>query len=95
MASKLKSMYKGKHVVLYLTGMNVAIPGPDENQINVSSMIEGYVVDIDAEYVHLGDSAEEVNRSVRKDSIGIIELHEDTYEDVLLDEMENDGRVVN
>jgi hypothetical protein len=75
----LRKSYIGSFVVLYFQDMTVPfLSGEQEMDVNV--MVDGYVVDITEGYIHLGNTTENVSKSVRLDLVGIIEKHELTAE---------------
>lgn len=73
MTSKIKNQI-GKYLTLYLREMNVATVTPDGENLHISAMIEGFLVDVDDIYLYLGDDKNKFNRLVRHDVVGILEL---------------------
>lgn len=67
---------------------------PDGEEVKISGMVEGFVLEIDDNYMHLGATPAGVDRSIRIDSIGMIEIHQQMHEDELLAEMEDDEKDV-
>ena len=59
-----KILFQDQFVILYLKHMNVASIDAGGDNISISAMIEGKIVDIDADYIYLGPSKNKINRAV-------------------------------
>lgn len=69
----LKYLYLGELCVIYLKGMNIVIAHEEAGQMDVTPMLQGIIMDIDEAYIHLGDG-DAINKSVKHDDYGVIEL---------------------
>lgn len=67
----LIDLYAGDTVVLYLKGMNVLIAN-EEQQMDVTPMLTGIVMDVDDTFIHLGDG-NMIQKSIYHENVGLIE----------------------
>lgn len=72
-AEALRDAFMERPVIVYLKDMQIIMPGP-ENDLAVSAMSEGFVVDIDEDFVYLGLEDGTVTRALSHAAIGIMEL---------------------
>jgi hypothetical protein len=68
----LLDLYLGDTVILYLKNINVVIPNEDGEHMDVSAMLTGMVMDIDENFIHLGDG-DMIKKSVYHENIALIE----------------------
>lgn len=77
----LNSKYKGERVVLFLGDSKIVIK-ENAGEVEVTNMIEGFVIKIDEEYVHLGRDKKTIYRSILRTDTKIIEkVSEDAISD--------------
>jgi hypothetical protein len=69
----LRELYFGELVIVYLKGMNLVVPNEEMGQVEISAMVQGIIMDIDEAFVHIGDG-EFINKSIKHDDYGVIEL---------------------
>ena len=77
---KTLKQYLGEYVAVYLK--NPIIIGVDSKsgQSMVSAALGGYVIDIDDHFIHLGDSEEEISRSIVLSELTVIEVKDEYAE---------------
>lgn len=63
-----------EHVVIYLRDMNVVTAAPDGNEISITAMIEGYIIDIDEDFYYLGTPDGAITRVIPHELAGMVEL---------------------
>lgn len=81
----LKELYVENYVVIIMKDMKMMAMVNDE-ELQVSSMMEGYVVDVDEYFVYLSDDEKsDVSRAVKHDIISIIQISPDE-DDVIMSE---------
>lgn len=68
----LRDLYFGELVVIYLRGMNIVVQQGDD-QMDVTPMLQGIIMDIDQSFIHLGDG-DQIHKSVKHNDYGVIEL---------------------
>lgn len=71
----LKKAFIGELVVVFIKGMDVAIVSEDGKSMNISSMVEGYFVDVDEDYIYLANNFEgPIKRSISHDIAKMIQI---------------------
>lgn len=71
----LRECFLDEYVIIYLKDLNVVLPSPDGQEMNITAMIDGYVVDIDENYVYLGLPEDQtVLKAVAHESAHMIEV---------------------
>ena len=70
----LKECFLGEVVVFYLRDMNVAAFTDEGDQLKISGMIDGLVVDIDEDYYYLGDDEGGIEKVISHDSVAVVEI---------------------
>lgn len=73
-AKRLREIWLDEIIIIYLKGMNVTTVNESGEEIKISAMCDGYVVDIDEEYFYLGLEDGTVMKTIHHDTIGIVEL---------------------
>lgn len=86
-AKALRSIFIDENIVIYLKDMNVVTVDPDQNTMNISAMIQGYVIDIDENFYYLGNQDGYVVKVVSHDIAQIVEIFEEASP--MTDEMPN------
>ncbi len=70
-ANTLIDLYMGDSVIIYLK-MNVVIPNEEAGQMEISAMLNGIVMEVDEDFIHIGDG-ETITKSIYHENIGLIE----------------------
>lgn len=70
----LRDCFLGENVVFYLRDMNVAAISPEGDEMSISSMVTGYVVDIDKLFYYIGTPEGDVAKVISHDVIGMVEV---------------------
>lgn len=83
---KLREIYLDENVIIYLRDMNVVAVNESQGEIKISPMLEGYVVDVDQDYVYLGLPDGTILKTIPHATIGLIEVAL-TAEEMLSTEM--------
>lgn len=52
----LKKHYLHENIIIYLKDTNVPVPDSEGNIMEVSGVIMGCVLDVDQDFIHLGDN---------------------------------------
>lgn len=73
---KLADCFLGEMVVFYLIDMNVAAFTENGESMKISGMTEGYVVDIDVDFFYLGQEDGSVDKIIKHEVIGMVEVAE-------------------
>lgn len=71
---KLRKIYLDENITIYLRDMNIVTMSESQQEVKVSSMVEGYVIDIDTDFYYLGLPDGSIIRTVPHSTIGLIEL---------------------
>ncbi len=72
-AKKLRDLYLGQTVIIYLKNTQVPLPVND-SELTVSAMIEMFVLDVDEDYLYGGTPDGIVTKTVQHDLAGLIEI---------------------
>lgn len=88
----LMDLYVGDHVILYLKGMNVLVTNEEAGQMDITAMLQGVVMDIDEEFIHLGNG-DMIHKSIYHENIGMIETLIIEESLISLDMPENDTEI--
>lgn len=73
---KLKESFVGETVVLYLKEMTIPVINDSGDEMKITGMTDGYVVDIDEDFFYLGDESGQIEKAVSNRVIGFIEIAE-------------------
>ncbi len=73
-ARKLCQMYLDETLTVYLRDMNIVTVNQEQSEVKISPMVEGYVIDIDQDHIHLGLPDGSVLKSIPHSSVGLIEM---------------------
>lgn len=65
-----------QHVTIYLKDMNISATTPDGENVQISAMVEGYVIDVDDVYVYVGDKRNKFNKLITHEVVGVIEIND-------------------
>ena len=68
----LFDLYMGDNVILYLKNMNVVVGNDETGQMEISAMISGIIMEIDQDFIHIGDG-EMITKSIYHENVGLIE----------------------
>ncbi len=71
---KLKQYFLNEYCIIYLKSMNIAAPGPDGGEMQISAMIDGYINDIDEEFYYIGLQDGSIIRTISHDVASVVEL---------------------
>lgn len=71
---KLQTLYLGEICTLYLKDMQIITVDENQAEVKINVMLDGLVLDIDGDYVHLGNEDGVITKSIPHDLIGIIEI---------------------
>lgn len=71
---RLLEAFIDEQVSIFLRDMNVVTVSEDQGEIKISMVIEGYVIDIDADMIYLGLPDGSVTRIVPHSSVGLMEI---------------------
>lgn len=74
-ARKLKSVYIDEQVIIYLRDMTIATVDENNQEVKLTAMIEGYVVDIDQDFLYLGLPDGTITKTVAHELAQLVELH--------------------
>lgn len=73
----LRDCFLGEYVVFYLRDMSIpAMTAEGGDMVKISGMVDGLVLDIDANFYYIGDDNGDVNRVISHSVIGIVEIAE-------------------
>lgn len=73
-AKKLRSIFLDTEVTIYLRDMNVVTVDESQQEMKISAMAQGYVVDIDEEYYYLGLPDGTITRTIGHDLAQMVEI---------------------
>lgn len=73
---KLCDIYLDQVVIIHLKNMSVVTVDNSGNELKVSPMIDGLILDIDEEFIHIGMPDGHIYKSVPHDTVGLIEIME-------------------
>ena len=73
-ARRLREIYLDQQVVVYLRDMNVVTVNEEHGEMKISAMAEGYVIDIDTNFVYLGLPDGTITRTINHDLAQMIEI---------------------
>jgi hypothetical protein len=73
-AKKLRSIFLDTEVTIYLKDMNVVTVDEDQQEVKISAMAQGYVIDVDEEFFYLGLPDGTVTRILAHDLAQMVEL---------------------
>jgi len=65
--------YLGEYVKVYLRSMNIVEGNVMEQNVGIMTHFVGYVIDITPNYIHLGDTPDEMSRSIDLTEVGAVE----------------------
>ena len=71
---KLREIYLDENVVIYLREMNIVTVNEEQQEVRISPVVEGYVIDIDQDFVYLGLPDGSVLRTIPHTTVGMIEM---------------------
>lgn len=71
---KLKELFLDELVVFYLKEMTVASFDENGDQMKISGMTDGFVVDIDEDYFYVGDDEGNIEKAINREVIAIVEI---------------------
>lgn len=89
----LKNSFVGCLVIIHLKDIVIPIIGPNEEDFDVNAMIDGFVVDIDQDFVYLGLEDGSILRAVPHASIGPIDIAMDNQPS-LIDSFPSDDQEI-
>lgn len=67
--------FVNEEVIIFLKQMNVVAVSSEGDQMEVTAMIQGFLVHVDQDFLYLGLPDGEVTRSIGHDTAQMIELH--------------------
>lgn len=70
----LSESYLGQQVVVFLKDLNITTFDEEAGEARISMAIDGIVVEIDADFLHLGLPDGSITRSIPHTSVGLIEI---------------------
>jgi hypothetical protein len=73
-AKRIFEIYVDEIVTIYLRDMNVVSVNESQQEVKISPMIEGLLIDVDTEYIYLGLEDGSILRSIPHATVGLIEL---------------------
>lgn len=85
-AQRLLELYVGELIVVHLKNMNIVTTNENQEMIELSPMVEGFVVDIDRNFIYLGTADGMVLKTLTHDVVGIIEVN-NLMEEMLSNDM--------
>ncbi len=71
---RLMEHFLNEDVVIYLRDMNVVVVNENQEEVSLSAMTTGFVLDIDQDYFYLGTPDGNVTRTISHDVAQMIEL---------------------
>jgi hypothetical protein len=73
-AKKLREIYFDTEITIYLRDMNVISVSEDQQEIKVTAMRQGYVIDVDTNFFYLGLPNGEITCTVSHDLAQMVEI---------------------
>lgn len=73
-AKKLRSIFLDEQVTIFLKDMNVVTIDENAQEMKITAMAQGYVVDIDEDFYYLGLPDGEITRIVSHELAQMVEL---------------------
>jgi hypothetical protein len=70
----LREIYLDESIVVYLKDLNIVTITEDQQEMKVTPMVDGYVVDIDNEFIYLGLPDGLILKTIPHSSVGLIEI---------------------
>ncbi len=71
---RLRDAFLDEQVSVFLKDMNIVTVSEEQGEIKISMVVEGYVIDIDADMIYLGLPDGTVTRTVPHSAVGLIEI---------------------
>jgi len=71
---KLKDIFLEELVVFYLKEMKVAAYDEENEELKISGMVEGYVIDIDEDFYYLGNEEHDFEKVISHNVIAMVEI---------------------
>lgn len=71
---KIKDAFLDEEIIIYLKDMNVTTVTPDGNEIGITAMLTGYLVDVDVDFLYLGLPDGTVLKAIQHQPGQLIEL---------------------
>jgi hypothetical protein len=73
-AKRIFEIYVDEMVTVYLRDMNIISVAENQQEVKISPMVEGLVVDVDTEYIYLGMPDGSILKTIPHQSVGLIEI---------------------
>lgn len=70
----MREAFLDENVIIYLKDMNVVTATPEGNEIAITAMIQGYVVNIDTDFLYLGQEDGTILKAIQHQPGQLIEL---------------------
>jgi len=93
-AKKLKEYFENETVVFYLKDMNVAATDESGEQLRISGMSEGFVLDVDEVCYYLGDDDGNFEGIIMHHSVAMIQLAQTEEDEFSVFSLPKDGEGV-
>lgn len=71
---KLKEIFVDEMVTFYLRDLNVVSVNEENQEVKISAMSDGYVIDVDSNYYYVGLTDGTITRTIPHDTIAMTEL---------------------
>jgi hypothetical protein len=89
----LRELFSETFVVIIMKDMKIATV-VNEEEIQISSMMEGYVVDIDEYFFYLADDEDSpITRAVKQDVVSIIQIAGTEEEEMMVMDYPEEGDI--
>jgi hypothetical protein len=72
--TRLREIFLGQEVVVYLREMNVVTVNEEGQEISISAMTTGHVIEVDESFYYLGTPDGEVTRTISHDVAQMVEI---------------------
>lgn len=73
-AKKLRDIYKGQMITIFLTNMNIVTVTEEQQEISVTAMRSGFCIDVDQDYFYLGLPTGETTSTVKHELAQMVEI---------------------
>ncbi len=84
----LNELWSGQYLIIHLKGVNLIVADPEQGNISVAPMIEGFCYEVDSSYFYLGlNEVSGITKTLPHESVALVELMSASIDEEFMNEM--------